>query len=123
VRASVRASAMHIYSRSSSLSVTAHSMDEYEGIALRLAQDAGERAALRARILQQRGVAPLFDNARYSADLVRAFALMVETRAAAGQPACAWAPDEMASREACYRRLGRHIVLRGGRAAMTRAVQ
>jgi predicted O-linked N-acetylglucosamine transferase (SPINDLY family) len=58
--------------------LVAASLADYEAIALELAADPAKLAALKARLATQRGTAPLFDIARYTADLERAYAAMVE---------------------------------------------
>lgn len=53
------------------------SLDEYERIALALAQDSSRLESIRRKIADQRDVSPLFDSARYTRNLEQAFETMV----------------------------------------------
>jgi predicted O-linked N-acetylglucosamine transferase (SPINDLY family) len=53
-----------------------YSLEDYEAVALRLAQHPDELAALRARLAQNRLTAPLFDTPRFTRHLERAYELM-----------------------------------------------
>jgi predicted O-linked N-acetylglucosamine transferase (SPINDLY family) len=61
------------------------SLEGYETLALRLAQDAGARDALRARIAANRRVFPLFDTPRFVRNLERAYLRMWDIYCA-GEP-------------------------------------
>ena len=54
------------------------SLSEYEALALRLAKDRAMLAALKARLAENRGTAPLFDTERFSRHIEAAYAQMVE---------------------------------------------
>jgi predicted O-linked N-acetylglucosamine transferase (SPINDLY family) len=54
----------------------AGSPQEYEDTAVRLASDPEGLRALRRRLNRNRGAAPLFDTARFTRNLERAFAAM-----------------------------------------------
>jgi protein O-GlcNAc transferase len=53
------------------------SLAEYEALALALARDDASLAALRAKLLRNRDVCPLFDTERYTRDLEAAFRWMI----------------------------------------------
>jgi hypothetical protein len=58
----------------------AKSLDEYEAIALRLAQDAAARRALRERLVASRMSSPLFDAAGFARDLEALYERMLACR-------------------------------------------
>jgi len=58
--------------------MVASSLEAYETMALKLARDAGSLAALKAKLARQREIAPLFDTARFTRNLERAFTAMWE---------------------------------------------
>jgi predicted O-linked N-acetylglucosamine transferase (SPINDLY family) len=60
------------------------SVADYEAAAMELARDPARLAALKERLAKTRTDAPLFDTARYTRHLERAFTIMAE-RAASGQ--------------------------------------
>jgi protein O-GlcNAc transferase len=60
--------------------LVADSPAEYEALALRLANEPGLLAALRVRLNMNRRVAPLFDMARYTKHLERAYRRMQDIR-------------------------------------------
>jgi predicted O-linked N-acetylglucosamine transferase (SPINDLY family) len=62
-----------------------HSLDEYEALALRLANDPHRLAALKARLAANRDTTPLFDTAAYTRHLEAAYLSMWE-RHARGEP-------------------------------------
>ncbi|MCW5592172.1 MAG: tetratricopeptide repeat protein [Burkholderiales bacterium] len=62
-------------------------VQEYEALALALASDAERLAGLRRRLEANRGTAPLFDAARFAANLETAYQRMVERREAGLAPA------------------------------------
>ncbi len=51
----------------------AASLDEYEALALRLARNPAELAAIRGRLAQNRLTAPLFDTPRFARNLEGAY--------------------------------------------------
>ena len=51
---------------------------EYEGLALRLAEDRGELESIRARLRKNRMEMPLFDTPRFARDIEAAFEWMWE---------------------------------------------
>jgi predicted O-linked N-acetylglucosamine transferase (SPINDLY family) len=55
----------------------ATNLDEYEALALRVAQDSEFRADIRARVAAARDGSPLFDSARFVRDLERLYERMV----------------------------------------------
>jgi predicted O-linked N-acetylglucosamine transferase (SPINDLY family) len=55
-----------------------HSLPDYEALALKLAHDRTLLAALKARLSQNRGVFPLFDLARFTRNIERAYVAMWE---------------------------------------------
>jgi len=61
------------------------SLQDYEELAVRLASDDGELHSLRERLEANRSSAPLFDTARYTRDIERAFTSM-HARHRAGLP-------------------------------------
>jgi predicted O-linked N-acetylglucosamine transferase (SPINDLY family) len=61
-------------------------LDEYESLALRLVRSAGELAALRARLVAAREIAPLFDTPSYVRHLEAAFLRMDEIRRGGASP-------------------------------------
>jgi predicted O-linked N-acetylglucosamine transferase (SPINDLY family) len=69
--------------------------DDYAARALALARDPAALRALRDRLAENRHRTPLFDGARFTADLERAFAAMA-MRHRAGQAPAAFdlAPDD-----------------------------
>ncbi len=67
-----------------------HSLAEYEALALRLAQNPAELAALRVHLAEERLRVPLFDSRRYTGHLERAYETMADIYRA-GQPARAFA--------------------------------
>ena len=56
----------------------AHSLEDYEALALKLARDASVLSVIRAKLQQNRGTAALFDTARYARNLEAAFTAMHE---------------------------------------------
>jgi predicted O-linked N-acetylglucosamine transferase (SPINDLY family) len=60
-----------------------HGHAEYEALALELATQPGRLAALRAKLAANRSTQPLFDAARFTRDIERAYRLMHQ-RAQAG---------------------------------------
>jgi predicted O-linked N-acetylglucosamine transferase (SPINDLY family) len=62
-----------------------HSMAEYEALALELARDGGQLAALRKKLADNRLTAPLFDAARFCRHIERAYMTMMDL-ARAGVP-------------------------------------
>ena len=64
----------------------AHSLEEYEQLALRLARDSHALAAIRAKLTRSAETNPLFDVARFTRELEAAFVTMWE-RARQGLPA------------------------------------
>jgi predicted O-linked N-acetylglucosamine transferase (SPINDLY family) len=62
------------------------SLAAYEGLALRLATEPGRLAALRERLALNRSTMPLFDIARFTRDLERAYTRMWETWSAGRSP-------------------------------------
>jgi predicted O-linked N-acetylglucosamine transferase (SPINDLY family) len=62
------------------------SLEDYEALGIRLARDRDALAALRARLAQQRGVAPLFDTPRFVRDLERAYEEMWRLHASGARP-------------------------------------
>jgi protein O-GlcNAc transferase len=73
------------------------SAEEYEQLALKLANDAGRLAALRARIAAGRGSNPLFDTQRFCSNLETAYVTMLE-RARRGEPPAPFAVGPTAYR-------------------------
>lgn len=61
------------------------SLAEYEEVALALARDPDRIGAVKDKLLRNRQSAPLFDTARYTRDLERAYTMMWE-RAQCGEP-------------------------------------
>lgn len=61
------------------------SLAEYEAVALALAQDPSRLAAVKAKLMRNRQSEPLFDTARYTRDLERAYTAMWE-RTQRGEP-------------------------------------
>jgi protein O-GlcNAc transferase len=72
-----------------------HSLEEYEALALALARSPERLAAARERLGRQRASAPLFDTARYTRGLERAYQSMYE-RAVRGLPPQGFDLDEEA---------------------------
>jgi predicted O-linked N-acetylglucosamine transferase (SPINDLY family) len=70
--------------------LVAASREDYKALALRLARDPARLRQLRARLEQARGTAPLFDAARFTRNLERAYLTMME-RQRAGLPPEAFA--------------------------------
>ena len=62
------------------------SLDAYEALAVRLAQEPAQRASLRAKLEALRATAPLFDTGRFAANLERAYRRMWELWAAGKPP-------------------------------------
>ena len=62
------------------------SLEEYEALALRLAQKPEMLAQLRARLAQNRATHPLFDTERFTRNLEAAYRRMWETWIAGGPP-------------------------------------
>jgi len=58
--------------------LVAHSLSEYEALALKLARDPAALAALRAKLAGNRGSAPLFDTARFTRCLEAAYVAIWE---------------------------------------------
>jgi predicted O-linked N-acetylglucosamine transferase (SPINDLY family) len=65
----------------------AGSLSSYEALALKLAGDPGQIAALKAKLAQQRTRAPLFDTPRFTRHLESAFTTMWERQQAGMRPA------------------------------------
>jgi len=63
------------------------SVEDYQRLALRLAREPGLLAEIRATLARNRATAPLFDGARLTANLERAYMRMWERRRAGGEPA------------------------------------
>jgi len=59
---------------------------DYEELALKLARDPGALAALRARLMGNRDAAPLFDTARFTCNLEKAYEAMNRRAAHGGVP-------------------------------------
>jgi predicted O-linked N-acetylglucosamine transferase (SPINDLY family) len=64
-----------------------HSLSDYEALALRLARNPDELAAVKKRLAENIGSAPLFDCARFTRHLESAYQGMWETHLAGRQPA------------------------------------
>jgi protein O-GlcNAc transferase len=64
-----------------------HSAEEYEALAVRLAQDRALLSGLRRRIEEGRSRSPLFDPARLCRNIERAYAAMIELSRAGRAPA------------------------------------
>lgn len=67
--------------------LVAASAEAYEQLALDLARDPPRLAAIKARLAANRASTPLFDIARFTRDLERAYATMAERHAAGARPA------------------------------------
>jgi len=67
---------------------------EYVRVAVRIARDAAERAALRRRLIEARSTAPLFATGRTVRSLERAYETMWANAAAGGAPRSFSVPDE-----------------------------
>jgi predicted O-linked N-acetylglucosamine transferase (SPINDLY family) len=63
-----------------------HTLDEYRGLALRLAQDRARLADLRARLEVRRASAALFDSTAFTRNLEAAFTTMYEIHSAGDPP-------------------------------------
>jgi predicted O-linked N-acetylglucosamine transferase (SPINDLY family) len=63
----------------------ARSLEEYEALAMRLAQDAGLLASFKAKLAQNRGTFPLFDTKRFARHLESAYTTMWQ-RHQSGEP-------------------------------------
>jgi predicted O-linked N-acetylglucosamine transferase (SPINDLY family) len=72
-------------------------LGDYEALALRLARDPAELAQVKAKLKANRDTAPLFDTARFTRHLEKAFAAMHE-RQRSGLPPQAFAVDELRAR-------------------------
>ncbi|MGA2399420.1 MAG: tetratricopeptide repeat protein [Steroidobacteraceae bacterium] len=68
-------------------SLVASSLEEYERLALQLAQDRGRLESTRAALAQRKTVSPLFDTDRFRRHLEAAFIAMVERRRGGLPPA------------------------------------
>ena len=69
-----------------------HSLDEYESLALRLAEDAVLLAGIRAKLDRHRLSCPLFDTDRFRLHIESAYRTMWE-RSQRGEPAAGFAVD------------------------------
>jgi protein O-GlcNAc transferase len=84
----------HFASRMSSSILTAvglpdlitHSLEEYEALAVRLAQDRGELQTIRQRLAKNRLTEPLFDTPRFVRNLEKAYKQMYEIFVAGERP-------------------------------------
>jgi len=69
-----------------------HSLEEYEELAVRLATQPNELAALREKLAYNRLRTPLFDTERFARHLERAYEMMWERHAQGLPPAPLWVP-------------------------------
>jgi len=72
-----------------------HSLDDYEALALRLAREPAELAALKAKLASNRTTTPLFDTAAITRHLEQAYATMVERHRRGEPPAAFVVPGEV----------------------------
>ncbi len=63
-----------------------HSLDGYEGLAVRLARNPGELAAIRKKLSQDRLTEPLFDTPRFARNLEGAYKQMWKLYLAGEKP-------------------------------------
>ena len=77
--------------------LVAHSPDEYEALALKLARDPGALAVVKAKLADNRVGAPLFDTARFTRNLETAYLTMWE-RHRSGEPPASFAVNEAIAR-------------------------
>ena len=66
--------------------LVANDATSYEGIALRLARNSDEHAALKAKLERNRGACALFDTLRFTRHLEAAYATMYEHHQRGGEP-------------------------------------
>jgi predicted O-linked N-acetylglucosamine transferase (SPINDLY family) len=66
------------------------SPEEYEQVALALARDPDRLARVKAKLLRNRRTEPLFDTARFTRDLEKAYTMMWE-RSQKGEPPASFA--------------------------------
>jgi protein O-GlcNAc transferase len=71
-----------------------HSMEDYEALAVTLARTPSALAEVKAKLLSNRETHPLFDTARFTRHLERAFTTMVERQRRGERPASFAVPPE-----------------------------
>jgi len=71
----------------------AHSLEEYEAIAMKLARDPSALAAVKTKLARNRDVFPLFDTGRHTRNLEAAYTTMWE-RASRGEAPAHFAAEK-----------------------------